>query len=255
MLDVNPYTVLNVRREFTLDELKTKYKKLAKIHHPDKGGDQDIFDMITDCFKKLLSEYKIRLSDKTFKEMKDNFKGELNTTRSYIANEESIRKFNKTYDQTRLPNPYLDNGYSEFMNEKEVKTTNMNYVVEKYQDPIGIQPNLEYYELGVHSVNDYSAPNKMNTNLQFSDYKLAHTTSKLIDIDDVKTRGDYRNIDDIKLKRKEQSFDMTNKDKKYYETILQKANDYENNRVNSMKDYDNSWEKQAKYINKLLISN
>ena len=37
------YKILEVDQNSTQDEIKQSYKRLAKIHHPDKGGDKEVF--------------------------------------------------------------------------------------------------------------------------------------------------------------------------------------------------------------------
>lgn len=43
---MNPYEILGVSIDATLEEIKSKYKQLANIHHPDKGGDEETFKLI-----------------------------------------------------------------------------------------------------------------------------------------------------------------------------------------------------------------
>ena len=64
---LDPYEVLEVRKNYTWDELKDAYKYTALITHPDKeGGNEIVFNFVNDCFKKIAYEYKARQSDKTF---------------------------------------------------------------------------------------------------------------------------------------------------------------------------------------------
>ena len=42
----NYYEILEIKKTATKDEIKQSYKRLAKIHHPDKGGDKEIFQNI-----------------------------------------------------------------------------------------------------------------------------------------------------------------------------------------------------------------
>ena len=68
---LDPYEVLEVRKNFTWDELKDAYKYTAFITHPDKkGGNEIVFNFVTDCFKKLAYEYKAKQQDKTFIDLK-----------------------------------------------------------------------------------------------------------------------------------------------------------------------------------------
>ena len=68
---LDPYEVLNVPKNFKWEELKESYRKLALNTHPDKeGGNEHLFNIITECFKKLAKDYKTRISDKQHEEMK-----------------------------------------------------------------------------------------------------------------------------------------------------------------------------------------
>ena len=40
---MNYYELLDVPKNATTDEIKKHYRKYAKIHHPDKGGDPEKF--------------------------------------------------------------------------------------------------------------------------------------------------------------------------------------------------------------------
>lgn len=52
----NPYKILGVNPSMSLDEIKSKYRKLAKIYHPDRvNGDQDKFIEIQEAWEFLKS--------------------------------------------------------------------------------------------------------------------------------------------------------------------------------------------------------
>jgi curved DNA-binding protein CbpA len=71
MKTIDPYEVLNVSKQFTWIELKESYRKLAMNTHPDKeGGNKELFNIITYCFKKLAVEYKKREQDLPHHELK-----------------------------------------------------------------------------------------------------------------------------------------------------------------------------------------
>ena len=54
MNTLNHYEVLNVSKDFTWDELKESYRKLAINVHPDKpNGNKELFNIITFSFKQL----------------------------------------------------------------------------------------------------------------------------------------------------------------------------------------------------------
>lgn len=51
MLDY--YKVLKISKSASDDEIKNAYRKLAKSHHPDKGGDKDNFQKIQEAYEVL----------------------------------------------------------------------------------------------------------------------------------------------------------------------------------------------------------
>jgi len=59
------YNILNVDKTASHSEIKKAYYKLAKTHHPDKGGNEE-------KFKKIMTAYEV-LSDKDKRETYDNY--------------------------------------------------------------------------------------------------------------------------------------------------------------------------------------
>lgn len=47
------YKILGVDRSATISEIKAEYRKLCKIHHPDKGGSEEKFKEISDAYSIL----------------------------------------------------------------------------------------------------------------------------------------------------------------------------------------------------------
>jgi curved DNA-binding protein CbpA len=69
-MDVNPYEVLGVSKNFTWDELKSSYRRMAHLVHPDKGGSEQLFQLITQSFKTLAKEFQARQADRPHDELK-----------------------------------------------------------------------------------------------------------------------------------------------------------------------------------------
>ena len=42
----NPYTILGLEIGASLDECKKAFRKLSRKHHPDNGGDPNMFDKV-----------------------------------------------------------------------------------------------------------------------------------------------------------------------------------------------------------------
>ena len=58
------YEVLGVSQTATQDEIKKAFRKLAIQHHPDKGGDQELFKEINAAYEILSNEEKRQIYDK-----------------------------------------------------------------------------------------------------------------------------------------------------------------------------------------------
>lgn len=66
--NIEYYKLLNVDRNASSTDIKKSYRKLAMKHHPDKGGDQELFKKITEAFQVLNNEDKRKLYDSGGKE-------------------------------------------------------------------------------------------------------------------------------------------------------------------------------------------
>lgn len=57
------YNILGVNKNADKNELKKSYRKLALKHHPDRGGNKDIFQKITDAYEILNDDNKRKIYD------------------------------------------------------------------------------------------------------------------------------------------------------------------------------------------------
>jgi DnaJ-class molecular chaperone len=64
-MDTNLYDILGLSKNASFDEIKAKYKSLAQQHHPDKGGNENLFKEIIEAYETL--------SDPSKKENYDRF--------------------------------------------------------------------------------------------------------------------------------------------------------------------------------------
>ena len=133
METIDPYEVFNISKNFTWNELKETYRKLAISTHPDKpGGNKDIFNIITYCFEKLALEYKKRESDLSHMELKkqssDFFDKIVNNKMPHpsIANmkgregdnaELFSQKFNRNFEKCKVYDDEMEFGYGKNMEE------------------------------------------------------------------------------------------------------------------------------------------
>ncbi len=52
----NLYEILHLKNFSTLEEIKSKYKTLIKINHPDKGGKAENFEKVKKAYEILKEE-------------------------------------------------------------------------------------------------------------------------------------------------------------------------------------------------------
>lgn len=144
MDNFNPYEIIGVSKRFTLDELKYNYKKVAKRVHPDRGGNEKLFKLVTLAYKQLLEIHKLKQINKEFNELKSDFQ-EFTTNQDnqqrrhrdlHRSSDRSSKKssrsrqnqqdsngnfgdmFNKVYEENKIEDVY-DRGYGDLMTESD----------------------------------------------------------------------------------------------------------------------------------------
>jgi len=125
--DIDLYDVLSLENDCVKTEIKAAYKDLVKKHHPDKGGDADMFELITHAFNVLFnddtrSEYdKLnRLEQQTSNDYEDLAQSSRNFIESQTGHmtdeEKEIKKaaaqieFNKSYEDMDKKNKFVRDG-------------------------------------------------------------------------------------------------------------------------------------------------
>jgi curved DNA-binding protein CbpA len=293
MQGIDPYKVLEVKKNFTLDELKSSYKRIAIQVHPDKGGSEYMFNMVTDCFKQLMKEYKMRTSDKQFGDLKQAF--ERFNTRDNPESRKSqsvqsmqstksqdtwkgpdrfdLEKFNKLFTENKRKDVH-DSGYADWYTkeiksevpefkgasqeafnrhfEKHVRTANDNRNIIKYREPEALPSGkIQCTELGVDSIDDFSGENMSLKRLNFSDLKLAHTTSRIIDPRSV-NRKEYQSVDELKRDRGNVTYQMSEHEMREYMLRKKHEEEAERRRLAHLQARDEDAERHYNKMHNLL---
>ena len=47
---MDPYSILGIRKGASANEIKKAYRRLARMHHPDKGGNEEMFKKIQNAY-------------------------------------------------------------------------------------------------------------------------------------------------------------------------------------------------------------
>jgi len=252
---LDPYEVLEIKKNFTWDELKTAYKNTALLTHPDKeGGNRIIFNFVTDCFKGLAEEYKSRDSNKSFIELKKQAKEYYNNDSENItppiSGSNFNEKFNKKFEMCKITNDEDEFGYGDIMSDSSNNRDDLpepNNLFEKqkfdnnsfnkifikhtlppppsqlikYKDPepLILAKTMNYTEIGGKRPDDYSSSVEKSSknNLIYSDYKIAYSNTRLVD-DDAFSIKNFKNVEEYQAYRNSKfKKGLTEKEKKYFE--------------------------------------
>ena len=73
---MNPYTELDVPVNASLEDIKQRYRTLAQMHHPDKGGDEELFKRIKLAYEILSDPVRRKQYDITGETTTTNAKDE-----------------------------------------------------------------------------------------------------------------------------------------------------------------------------------
>lgn len=103
MTVINLYEILGVSMDCTKSELKNAYNMLAKKHHPDKnGGNDNMFELITEAYNILKNEKSRQLYDQTIiDDDNDNIHLKLKSEYEKHARSISAETTNVDYDALR----------------------------------------------------------------------------------------------------------------------------------------------------------
>jgi curved DNA-binding protein CbpA len=288
---IDPYKVLEVPKNYTMDQLKTNYKRIALQVHPDKGGSAYMFKLVTSCYKTLYNNLKNN-NQKEFYHLKGDYKNEVASsyktaqpidTAGFSINTGQgfdVQKFNKIFDQVRIQEN-TDDGYGNWMSKsskeredikiakamKKFDSSTFNEIFDNtvkpskttkmivYEEPQGMVSSkmMCYSELGVDKIKDFSGDNMTQKNLNFMDYKVAHTTNRLVDPSVVKARAEYKDLNHVKADRENISFTMTAEDQMKWNKQQALQKEHEEKRLQNLWRRDQEITDHYVKINQLLL--
>lgn len=278
----DPFKLLGLTRSDTLATAKNSYKKLALKLHPDRGGDPKAFSLLTKAFLSVTEELKAREQHNHNDMKKDqeqytkkNFSGEGGNKKINIA------MFNDIYEKNKLFDPY-DNGYNDWINKnpltdedpKELFSNGFNAdvfnkvfeeknddqddyddkQVAKYGGPSAqLDTSISYTELGVDKVNDFSKiSSNDNNDLNYTDYRKAHSKSRLIDVTK-HGRQEYKNINDLESERERITYDLHGEDALRLEKVAELREKEEYDRLMKQREQDRAIGNQFETVNRQYL--
>lgn len=283
---MDPHDVLNLPREgFSMDQLKFNYKALARQLHPDKcklssEASTQLFQVLTEAYRKLKDDLDRKHVDRTFMELRDSARRsapeqpaprtkDTKDTKDMKADEPTtvgkrfnIEKFNRVFSDNRMEDPIFDTGYGKWMTETDPevanKTGGRNLI--RYEEP---QPmvftnknTVPYTELGATKIDDYSCTETARHSIKYSDYRLAHTTTKLATDEEIREAEEragkeLRSVDVLKKHRANISYTMSDADARREEQRALEREDAERRRIASLSAYERTleqFEQRTKFL-------
>ena len=259
---MDPYKVLNVPMDFSLEQLKTQYKKIAFDLHPDRNKTMSIeaakaaFQMVTQCYKKLLEKYLERQGDKPHYELKQQARDYTTNPVPTVPQKFSLDKFNRAFEQHKVADEN-DDGYQDWLKRPDlVRDLPKQKQVIKYQEPIAFHDtrSLGYTELGVDKVTDFSGKNQSIRNLNFMDLKKAYLTETIIDPNEVATRKEYKSVKDLESERASVSHKMTAQELEEYMKYKKHSEIAEQKRLQNIQKRDQVMQDVYSRTHKLFLS-
>ena len=274
--------IFNLSKEFNETQLKNNYKELVIKYHPDRGGNNEQFQLINKCYTYLLKYLELRIKDAQYQQLKQQ-------SNDYLVNQEThqninfdkdkfnIDKFNTIFNDNKFEDN-TDEGYSNWINEtkfnsEDIKRNNNlngkfsldnfnnefnNNKTEQttdlvtYKDPIPteLNKNLNFSEIDNQNNGDYSSD--PSSQLLYTDYRKAHTKTHLINTNSVK-RQQFKNVDDLETHRANINYQMSETDLLDERLLKEQKEEEERKRIERIKSHDNKIEKHFNKVNKLMV--
>lgn len=221
--------------------LKRAYKKLVLKYHPDvtqKVSDTPMFQLLTDMYRVLQEDLMCRAKDIQHNELKATFTKQappMQTPNVAKPGTGGNRKFdsklfNRLFEEHRIRD-VQDEGYEEWRKNPDSLLSKHNNTVVVYKEPMPIVSSIgkeEYQELGVSAIKDFTSK---SSNPSYMDFRIAHTTTQLVDPDKIKLRKEYRTLQELETDRSGISFAMSDKERRTYEARKRKEAENEKRRL------------------------
>jgi len=203
---INPYELLGLDCKSKREEVRHKFKSLALICHPDKGGDQKQMRILQMAYNYVLEQIEYGEHGRTMEEEEEKFKKFMESQVEEkipsifeIMTDEANKKFNEAWDESKTEKFSMcyESHYDEkIKDEPDVFSTQ----IIEYKEPktIGEISFSSTYDFTVHPVKDFSDYSGSGG----FDYVLAHSNrvfDEKIDEKDV-----MKEFEELKLRREEE---------------------------------------------------
>jgi hypothetical protein len=289
--ELDAYAVLNLPARsqcmgsLRVEQVRTNYKLLAMQLHPDKrprGMTQaqatHMFQVLTSAYKEVLADLEMQRVDRPFSELKQDAYVHASTSRGGgggsaplgVGKEFDTVKFNRVFDEVRVRDPVLDAGYEDWMkrmqSQADVEAAEQarhrkQLQLQKYREPEAMgmfaKKQTAYTELGAANVTDYGGRIERGR-VDYCDYRIAHTTTRLADPTDLKqaairSQGDLRTLEAVKAERENVPYDMDENDRRIYDRRQRDLQLREERRMKHLTSLDHEISRAHDVASRLLL--
>lgn len=289
-MDLDIYTLLNVKRNaFTMEELKANYRKLSRSLHPDRGGDERLFKIVTNAFRTLMAEARNRAGDATHDELKRGYERAADQgsasdgiPRMFAGRnaKDTLKKFNKFFEENKMVNEE-DEGYGAMMSapvgsgdRADVPVPQMytgGYSHDRFNSVFDsrVAPPTErrlavFDELGAARLSSSFAVASLdgrrpddfsgsNGKLEFVDYMKAHSSGRLVDPSLVQARPKYRNVEEFNRARAATQMAFNEQEMAGYALNMARKQQMASEEEHAIRERDEALERYNARMNRLLM--
>ena len=284
---LNPYQILNLPKQYDEKTLKKAYLKAAMKSHPDRGGTQAKFQLVSIAYTLLTKKLKEKDNSHSHNDLREMSREytqhQINQPKVNVNMTDNfdVDVFNKIYEENKIPESF-DEGYGSWMNSNSVKEREQNkmfqngfnkdmfnHTFEKYKQEQSKQKGsqmVQYNEpetrisisnqdslmtLGQGKVANFSGT---TDNLSFTDYKQAFTDgSTLIDTSAIDISGRSGSINQIKAQRSNISYTLSPEDEQRLSLQKLEEQKAEQNRIQRLQVYDQRHGQAYEKIHSMLL--
>jgi curved DNA-binding protein CbpA len=277
---LDPYTILGIPKQYDARTLKKAYLKAALKTHPDRGGNEVLFQQVSIAYTVLLNKLKSNQGHKNHSQLREESKKYKQSQEidprfnARMKDNFDIAVFNKIYEENRLDTPY-DDGYGEWLKKdlshKEMKLFNGKFnkdmfhqEFEKYkqenqpkgrqvvlrepQELVSMKNSDALTTLGQGKIDDFSGS---SGDLGYRDLKDAYENPMLYT---GQGRSRQHNLQSYERERESMSYTMSEEDKLLEYQKKEREKNEEEERIRRLHALDQRAESTYEAIHSRLLN-